>query len=153
MWAIQRRQRAGRVISPGMDPFRPARSRWTVRSAAARERKNTPSVLGLRSAPLSTIGSDLTYCDLSWNTRRSAGMSLPAKRTCLPHCVAIGFADGIAIAVSQVSSILEIVWNPVQSEVFKYFWSLNHELDASLPDLHRTWSSTPRRPARVRQQR
>jgi len=43
--------------------------------------------------------SDLTYCDLSWNGRRSARMSLPAKRTCLPHCLAIGFADGIAIAV------------------------------------------------------
>ena len=41
----------------------------------------------------------LTYSDLSWNTRRSARMSLSAKGTCLPHYVAIGFADGIAITV------------------------------------------------------
>jgi hypothetical protein len=71
----------------------------TVRSNAARERKNTPSVFCLWSATLSTIGSDLTYSDLSWNARRSARMSLPAKGTCLPHCVAIGSVDGIAIAV------------------------------------------------------
>jgi hypothetical protein len=71
----------------------------TVRCEAERERKDTPSVFCLWSAPLSTIGSDLTYSDLSWHTRRSARMSSSAKGTCLPHCVAIGFADGIAIAV------------------------------------------------------
>jgi hypothetical protein len=71
----------------------------TVRGEAAHERKDTPFVFCLWSAPLSTIDSDLTYSDLSWNARRSARMSLSAKGTCLPHCVAIGFADGIAIAV------------------------------------------------------
>jgi hypothetical protein len=71
----------------------------TVRGKAAREGKirHLSFAYPLRRRAQSV--SDLTYSDLSWNARRSARMFLPAKGTCLPHFVAMGFADGIAIAV------------------------------------------------------
>jgi hypothetical protein len=73
----------------------------TVRAYArprAKE-KDTPPVFYLWSARVSKSGSDLTYSDLPWNAHRSAHMSLSARGTYLPHCVALGFVDGLAIAV------------------------------------------------------